>query len=93
LNMYFQRAVQCDSSFAYAYTLAGHEHHQNDDFECAMQSFRAALKCQPRHYQAWYGIGMVFQKQERFSSAEYAPKRKLPPTSTIAPARTMTPLL
>ena len=68
---YFQRAVQCDSSFAYAYTLAGHEHHQNDDFECAMQSFRAALKCQPRHYQAWYGIGMVFQKQERLSSAEY----------------------
>jgi anaphase-promoting complex subunit 3 len=92
---YFQRAVQCDSSFAcapsppafpsepqsclhyrvrrYAYTLAGHEHHQNDDFECAMQSFRAALKCQPRHYQAWYGIGMVFQKQERLSSAEYRP--------------------
>ncbi len=55
------------------YTLAGHEHHQNDDFECAMQSFRAALKCQPRHYQAWYGIGMVFQKQERLSSAEYEP--------------------
>jgi hypothetical protein len=80
---YFQRAVQCDSSFAYAYTLAGHEHHQNDDFECAMQSFRAALKCQPRHYQAWYGIGMVFQKQERFSSAEYTPythSRKLPLT-------------
>ena len=38
-----------------------------------MQSFRAALKCQPRHYQAWYGIGMVFQKQERLSSAEYEP--------------------
>jgi anaphase-promoting complex subunit 3 len=68
---YFQRAVQCNSSFAYAYTLAGHEHHQNDDFECAMQCFRAALKCQPRHYQAWYGLGMVFQKQERLSSAEY----------------------
>jgi anaphase-promoting complex subunit 3 len=67
---YFQRAVMCDPSFAYAYTLAGHEHHQNDDFECALQCFRGALKCQPRHYQAWYGLGMVFQKQERLSSAE-----------------------
>ena len=64
------RMVAASYEVAYAYTLAGHEHHQNDDFECALQCFRGALKCQPRHYQAWYGLGMVFQKQERLSSAE-----------------------
>ena len=59
---YFNRCTQLDDSFAYGYTLAGHEHTSNDNFDKALTAFRSALRVDPRHYNAWCerGLGAVF---------------------------------
>lgn len=35
-----------------------------------MRCYRNAARIDPRHYNAWYGMGMIFYKQERFQRAE-----------------------
>lgn len=49
----FQRALQLDHRRAYAYTLCGHEYFAVEDFEKALQCYRAAFQVDPRHYNAW----------------------------------------
>ena len=66
----FKRATQLDPSFAYAYTLQGHEHIANEEYDKAMSSYRASITAENRHYNAWYGLGRVFEKQGRYSQAE-----------------------
>ena len=51
---FFRRALQLEPKFAYAHTLCGHEYFANEDFEKAMMSYRAAIRLDPRHYNAWY---------------------------------------
>ena len=51
---YFQRAVQVDPLFAYAYTLLGHEYVLVDELDKALAAFRNALRLDLRHYNAWY---------------------------------------
>ncbi|ODQ66400.1 TPR-like protein, partial [Nadsonia fulvescens var. elongata DSM 6958] len=65
----FKRATQLDSSFAYAYTLQGHEFVSNDAFENAQDAFRLAIRANRRHYNAWYGLGMVYMKLGENESA------------------------
>lgn len=74
---FFQRAIQLDNSFTYAYTLCGHEYVANDDLEKALKFFRYALDMDPRHYNAWYGLGMIYFRQEKYDLAEYHFKRAL----------------
>lgn len=50
---FFQRALQLDPSFTYAYTLAGHEYFANEDFDKGLQCYRNAMRLDPRHYNAW----------------------------------------
>lgn len=50
---FFQRALQLDPTFTYAYTLAGHEYFANEDFEKGLQCYRQAMRLDPRHYNAW----------------------------------------
>ena len=50
---YFQRATQLDPSFAYAYTLSGHEYYACEDFEQARKLYETALSVDRRHYNAW----------------------------------------
>ncbi|KAK9456979.1 hypothetical protein V1511DRAFT_241193 [Dipodascopsis uninucleata] len=66
----FRRASFLDPTFAYAYTLQGHEHVANEEFESAQNAFRLAMRAEWRHYNAWYGIGMVFLKTGKFDLAE-----------------------
>ncbi|KAJ1927306.1 anaphase-promoting complex subunit cdc27 [Tieghemiomyces parasiticus] len=77
----FERAIQLDPDFVYAYTLAGHEHlaHRQPatatgggawDQEAA-RCFRAALRLDPRHYNAWYGLGMLHHQLGQAALAEY----------------------
>jgi len=68
---YFQRAIQVDSQFVYAYTLLGHEFVLIDELDKALAAFRNALRLNARHYNAWYGVGMVYYKQEKFVLAEF----------------------
>ncbi|ELR10852.1 tetratricopeptide repeat domain containing protein [Acanthamoeba castellanii str. Neff] len=68
---FFQRATEVDGSFAYGHTLCGHEYVASDDLEKALACFRTAVRIDPRHYNAWFGIGLVFYRQERYELAEY----------------------
>jgi anaphase-promoting complex subunit 3 len=68
---FFQRALQLDPYFSYAHTLCGHEYVANEDLEKAVNSFRHAIRCDDRHYNAWYGLGAVYYRQERLDLAEY----------------------
>ncbi|XP_067013542.1 cell division cycle protein 27 homolog [Anabrus simplex] len=74
---FFQRAVQVDPSFVYAYTLLGHEYVTTEELDKAMSCFRSAIRIDSRHYNSWYGIGTIFSKQERYLLAELHYKRAL----------------
>lgn len=67
---FFQRAIQVDSDFAYCYTLLGHELVLTEELEKALSCFRTAILKNPRHYNAWFGIGTIYSKQERYQLAE-----------------------
>ncbi|KAK3591934.1 hypothetical protein CHS0354_031436 [Potamilus streckersoni] len=67
---FFQRAIQENPNFAYAYTLLGHEYVFTEELDKAMACFRNAIRVDPRHYNAWYGVGMIYYRQEKFSLAE-----------------------
>jgi anaphase-promoting complex subunit 3 len=74
---FFKRALQIDPTFAYAHTLSGHELVNNEDLEKAVTSFRQAILHNDRHYNAWYGLGSLYYRQERYDLAEYHFKRAL----------------
>lgn len=67
---YFNRAIQLDPEFAYAYTLLGHELVVTEELEKALTCYRKAILKDTRHYNAWYGIGTIYSKQERFQLAQ-----------------------
>lgn len=74
---FFNRAIQVDPRFAYAYTLLGHEYVLTEEMDKAMACFRNAIRIDPRHYNAWYGVGMIYYKQEKFQLAEVHFKKAL----------------
>ncbi|XP_034250994.1 cell division cycle protein 27 homolog isoform X2 [Thrips palmi] len=74
---FFQRAVQVDPSFAYAYTLLGHEYVTTEELDRAMSAFRSAVRLDSRHYNAWYGIGSIYSKEEQYQLAEFHFKKAL----------------
>ncbi|KAK2593772.1 anaphase-promoting complex subunit cdc27 [Conoideocrella luteorostrata] len=65
----FKRATQLDPKFAYAFTLQGHEHVANEEYEKALTAYRQAIAADRRHYNAYYGIGRV---QERLGAYDKA---------------------
>lgn len=69
---YFQRAIALSSrcANAYAHTLCGHEFLAKENFDAALTCYREALQIDERHYNAMYGIGQVFLKQEKYSLAQ-----------------------
>ncbi|KAF2073370.1 hypothetical protein CYY_005315 [Polysphondylium violaceum] len=67
----FKRAIQLDPMFTYAYTLSGHEYLSNDELDNALNAYRLAVKIDPRHYNSWYGIGLIHYRQEKYELAEY----------------------
>ncbi|KAK7014999.1 TPR-like protein [Favolaschia claudopus] len=66
----FRRAAQLDPSCAYAYTLSGHES-IDEDLEKAITFFQSALRADPRHYNAWYGLGTCYLRMSKVRLAEY----------------------
>ena len=55
---------------AYAWTLLGHEQSTLEEFDRALAAFQHALRIDPRHYNALFGIGNLYYKQEKFDLAE-----------------------
>eukprot|EP01133_Synstelium_polycarpum_P013723 gene13723-16182_t len=37
----------------------------------AQTSYRAAIKIDPRHYNSWYGLGLIYFKQEKYDLAKF----------------------
>ncbi|KAH7107399.1 hypothetical protein BKA62DRAFT_683235 [Auriculariales sp. MPI-PUGE-AT-0066] len=66
----FRRASQLDSRCAYAFTLSGHES-MDEDIDKAIAFFQTALRADPRHYNAWYGLGKCYQSQSKQRQSEY----------------------
>ena len=52
-----------------AYSLCAHEHVYNEDFVKAKKMFEMALAWDLRHYSAWWGLGNIAYKQEKYSKA------------------------
>ncbi|KJZ77036.1 hypothetical protein HIM_03357 [Hirsutella minnesotensis 3608] len=65
----FRRATQLDPKFAYAFTLQGHEHVSNEEYEKALTAYRQAIAADKRHYNAYYGIGRVQERLGAFDKA------------------------
>jgi anaphase-promoting complex subunit 3 len=65
----FKRATQLDPKFAYAFTLQGHEHVANEEYDKALTSYRHGIAADKRHYNAWYGVGRVFEKLGNYEKA------------------------
>jgi anaphase-promoting complex subunit 3 len=69
--VFFSRSLQLNPSFTYVHTLSGYEYMANEDFEKAVACFRNAIRSDERHYNAWYGIGAIYHRQEKYDLAEY----------------------
>ena len=81
----FKRATQLDPCFAYGFTLQGHEYIANEEFEKALDAYRCAIAADGRHYNAWYGLGKVYEKMGKWSIAEqhYRTAAKINPTNAV----------
>lgn len=42
-----------------------------EDFENGIRSYQSALRVDARHYNSWYGLGMIFLRQEKFEFSEH----------------------
>ncbi|KAJ2627229.1 anaphase-promoting complex subunit cdc27, partial [Coemansia sp. RSA 1287] len=62
---------------AYAHTLIGHENVALDELDRAQRAFRTAIRIDPRHYNAWYGLGVSYLRLGKPDLAEYHFKRAL----------------
>lgn len=81
----FKRSTQLDPQFAYGFTLQGHEYIANEEFEKALEAYRAAIAADGRHYNAWYGLGKVYEKMGKWAIAEqhYRTAAKINPTNAV----------
>eukprot|EP01094_Clydonella_sp_ATCC50884_P025838 TRINITY_DN6927_c0_g1_i4.p2 TRINITY_DN6927_c0_g1~~TRINITY_DN6927_c0_g1_i4.p2 ORF type:complete len:281 (-),score=73.93 TRINITY_DN6927_c0_g1_i4:56-898(-) len=66
---FFERSIQIDPRFAYAYTLCGHELIACDELDKAVLKFLMAIEADPLHYNAWYGLGLVKYRQGSYKAA------------------------
>ena len=69
--VFFKRSLQLDYGFTYTHTLSGYEYMANENFNEAIGCFRQALRIDDRHYNAWYGLGAIYHRQEKYDLAEY----------------------
>lgn len=81
----FKRATQLNPKFAYAFTLQGHEHVANEEYEKAQICYRAGMSADQRHYNAWYGVGRVYDKLGNYDKAlaHFAAASKINPTNAV----------
>lgn len=81
----FKRATQLDPKFAYGFTLQGHEHVANEEYDKAMDAYRHGISADSRHYNAWYGLGKVFEKMGKYDFAEqhYRTAARINPTNAV----------
>merc|ERR1712232_1214440 len=54
---------------AYGHTLMAHECVAAEDFDKAVQLYQRAIGLDSRHYNAWWGLGNVYCRQEEYKKA------------------------
>ncbi len=64
-------------AYADAYTLSGHEYVVNEDFDSALKACEQAIQIDNRHYNAWHGLGNIYQFQQNYNDALYHFNRAL----------------
>ncbi|KAK4685351.1 anaphase-promoting complex subunit 3, partial [Tremellales sp. Uapishka_1] len=81
----FKRATQIDPGCAYAWTLCGYEAIEMEEYERAIAFYRTAIRNDSRHYNAWYGMGVVYLKSGRNKYAEHHFRRaaEINPTNAV----------
>jgi anaphase-promoting complex subunit 3 len=81
----FNRAIQLNPYYTYAYSLCGHEYLANEDFDQAKSNYEAARNIDPRQYTALWGLGSMYFKQEKFTQSLqcYKEARVVNPNSSI----------
>lgn len=71
----FERAIQLNPRFAYAYSLLGHELAGLNQTQRAQDSFRQATTHAPNDYRSLYGQGLVFYKTEDYLNSKAVLKK------------------
>ena len=66
---YLKRACSRRQQDAYVHTLLAHEYVATESFQPALEEYRKALSISPSHYNAWYGIGNIYYRQEKYDLA------------------------
>ena len=66
---FFNRAIQLNQNMAYAHCQCGHEYIYKDDFQKAKKCYEIAQVIDPKHFNAWWGMGNVYHKQEKYDRA------------------------
>ena len=66
---FFTRAIQLNPYNPISYSLCAHEYVYNEDFNKAKKMFETSLAFDVRHYSAWWGLGNIAYKQEKYSKA------------------------
>ncbi|KAF4619001.1 hypothetical protein G7Y89_g14847 [Cudoniella acicularis] len=81
----FKRATQLNPKFAYAFTLQGHEHVANEEYDKALVSYRHGMAADKRHYNAWYGVGRVYEKLGNYDKAfaHFSSATMINPTNAV----------
>ncbi|TAQ86060.1 hypothetical protein B7494_g5607 [Chlorociboria aeruginascens] len=81
----FKRATQLNPKFAYAFTLQGHEHVANEEYDKALISYRHGMSADKRHYNAYYGVGRVYEKLGSYEKAfqHFQAASRINPTNAV----------
>ncbi|EPQ65717.1 Subunit of the Anaphase-Promoting Complex-Cyclosome [Blumeria graminis f. sp. tritici 96224] len=81
----FKRATQLNPTFAYAFTLQGHEHVSNEEYDKALVSYRSGMAADKRHYNAWYGVARVYEKLGEYEKAftHFSVASSINPTNAV----------
>lgn len=84
---FFQRAIQLCPQMAYAHALCGHEYALVDNLDKALACYRTAITIDKLHYNGWFGLGEVYERQERYALAEIHFKQALKINPQCSPLR------
>ena len=81
----FRRATQVDPDCAYAWTLCGYEAIEMEEYDRAMAFYRTAIRTDTRHYNAWYGMGLVYLRtgKPRYAEHHFRRAAEINPTSSV----------
>lgn len=79
------RSGRTSAAAAYAHALEAHEHVTADAYERAQACYRRALHTDKRHYNAWYGLGVVFLRLGNSAMAKlhFATAHRINPANSV----------